>query len=318
MKESTQSEIELKGVNASGLEKVIEIVYTSRTTFSTYYDLFEIVATANHLQCFLVIEFCERNLVEQLDMLNFNYFLQMATLYNMKRLCERVESFLIDNLAGLVYQSSNESTTGQMDSFLRSINYEQLVKCLSSDLLRVKEIDLFYLVWRWIYLNLFAKKKHKLQLNRFDLSKKFKPAAGCRTDEETTMSLCQYKKIDIIRSLLKHIRFTLIKPHDLVNRVQSVNKIMLSDRCLRKMIVNALNYHLLPNLHSSGLLKSERIRSSRQTVFLVGGREINPTPTLHDECYSLNDLLERYHTKLEYQSNSIRYLCISGSLRRLT
>ena len=49
MKESSQREIELKGVTSKGLEKVLEVVYTSTTTLEGD-DIFDVIAAATHLQ----------------------------------------------------------------------------------------------------------------------------------------------------------------------------------------------------------------------------------------------------------------------------
>ena len=49
MRESNQSEIELKGVSSKGLEKTLEIIYTSTTTLEGD-DIFDVIAAATHLQ----------------------------------------------------------------------------------------------------------------------------------------------------------------------------------------------------------------------------------------------------------------------------
>lgn len=49
MKESHQKEIELKGITSKGLEKVLEVIYTSTTTLEAD-DIFDVIAAATHLQ----------------------------------------------------------------------------------------------------------------------------------------------------------------------------------------------------------------------------------------------------------------------------
>ena len=49
MKESNQREIELKGVTSKGLEKVIEVIYTSTTTLDGD-DIFDVIGAATHMQ----------------------------------------------------------------------------------------------------------------------------------------------------------------------------------------------------------------------------------------------------------------------------
>ena len=46
---------------------------------------------------------------------------------------------------------------------------------------------------------------------------------------------------------MKQIRFALISPQDLVNKVQRINRLMLNDKYMRKLVLNALNHHLVPN-----------------------------------------------------------------------
>ena len=118
---------------------------------------------------------------------------------------------------------------------------------------------------------------------------------------------------------MKQIRFALISPQDLVNKVQRVNKLMLGDKYLRKLVFNALNHHLVPyaglagvkcrkisNSQASGSFNgftlsdanddgyedesqlNTEMRATVSSVLLIGGREISPTPNLHDKCYLLN------------------------------
>ena len=49
MKESNQREIELKGITSKGLEKVIEVIYTSTTTLDGD-DIFDVIGAATHMQ----------------------------------------------------------------------------------------------------------------------------------------------------------------------------------------------------------------------------------------------------------------------------
>jgi kelch-like protein 9/13 len=327
MKESAQAEIELKGVNATGLAKVIEIVYASPSSSvvtslwkkiettnnknsddpSSYYELFEIVAAANHLQCFLVIDHCEKSLISQLDFSNFNYFIQMANMYNMHGLLSHIDDFITQNLARVVYYNRDSTGIAQTgDFFLKSLSYDQLLKCLADDRLRIKEIDLFYVVWKWIYLNLFGGKRNKLNLNRFDLNKKLRTIStslSASRDDSTGNNdsdtlVFGLKKIEVVRSLLKHVRYNQISAVDLINRVQTVNKIMLSDSCLRKMVLTAVNYQLAPHMYP--LVMGQKVRCPVRTLLMIGGREINPVPTLHDACLSLNEIVtsDGAHTNL--------------------
>ncbi|CAF0871367.1 unnamed protein product [Brachionus calyciflorus] len=295
MKESKQAEIELKGVSARGLEKLIEIIYTSKTKFETNSDLFDVISCASHLQCLLVLDYCEKNMLNRLTCKNFNYFIQMAKMYRMQSALDKIDLFIIKNLSQIINQSSNKRFKNKHDEFassftdnydddeydidsqdsdiigLNSLTYEQILKCLSNDNLRIREIDLFLLTWQWINQTLLISKPNRTQLNlRVRINEnKFK------------------RKISIIRNLMKKIRFSQINANDLIKKVQNINSIMLSDKYLRSLVLNALNYHLVGASDNLNM----KTRSPIRSLLLIGGREINPNPTMHDSCYLLNSLL---------------------------
>ena len=49
-----------------------------------------------------------------------------------------------------------------------------------------------------------------------------------------------------IVSLMNNIRFPLISPADLVQKVQSID-VMMNIKELREMVLEALNYHVVPH-----------------------------------------------------------------------
>ena len=105
MKESQQAVIELKAVSARGLEKLVEIIYTSRTCFESQADLFEAIIAANHLQCLLVMDYCEKNFIRRIDVDNFNEFIEVARVYRMKNALKNIDLFIVNNLVDLFNQS---------------------------------------------------------------------------------------------------------------------------------------------------------------------------------------------------------------------
>lgn len=121
---------------------------------------------------------------------------------------------------------------------LKTLSYEQLLKCLTRTDLRIKEIDLFMLTWRWIINTILNDGHRKEETTRGVIMDKSSPRRSQR-------------KINKIRSLIKQIRFALISPNDLVNRVQGVHRIMTNDTFLRHLVLNALNYHVMPTVQSS-------------------------------------------------------------------
>jgi N-acetylneuraminic acid mutarotase len=339
MKESTQTEIELKGVSAKGLEKVIEIIYTSNTNFESHNEMFQVISAATHLQCLLAIDYCERNFLSRLNCRNFNRFIQMAKLYGLENALKQIDLFIIRNLAKIINIQQENKIYGKYEKEINSddakhfeninddyyddnrLSFEQLLRCLKHDELRIKEIDLFYLTWQWInehlmtnsnicfknesistcnskYNKRYVMKHKKSRIKNMNYLNEF-----IKTENNLK------RKIEIIRSLMSEIRFSLISPDDLVNKVQNVNKIMINDKFLRNMIIKALNYHVLPTAQTIYTHKINQIdnnnedddfeydlnldiRSPIKCILTIGGREINPNPSLHDGCYLLNEYCE--------------------------
>ena len=111
MKECQQSEIELKGVSAIGLEKVIEIIYTSNTQFDSNEELFDCVAAANHMQCLLAIDVCEIDFISRVTSQNFNYLIQMAKFYRLKNALKQIDLFILNNLTKIILSMTTNTTT---------------------------------------------------------------------------------------------------------------------------------------------------------------------------------------------------------------
>lgn len=269
MRESHQSDIELKGVSASGLKKCIDIIYTSRVRFDSHADMFDTLAAATHLQCLLVVDLCEKIFLQKLTCQNFNYFTHMAKLYGMSNALRQIDLFIVNNLREIIChqefylkqknqrqnlnsEEDEEETkflTNQIDfidedKLSKFLTYEQLNKCLQSNTLCLKEIDLFLLTWKWIYQNIFRKKGRNIKAS---------------------------KSLKMIRCLMKHIRFVLISPKDLVETAQNVNELMTSDKYLRQMILNALSYHLLP-ISKINLFENISLRAPFKTIVTIGGK----------------------------------------------
>ncbi|XP_046571173.1 LOW QUALITY PROTEIN: kelch-like protein 9 [Haliotis rubra] len=138
MRESTQKEIELKGITAKGLEKVLEVIYTSTTTLEGD-DIFDVIAAATHLQVTPVIEFCERNFLSGMTTTNFYDFINTAKLYSMNNALKQIDVFIAKNLM----QIAKEGT-------LQLLTYEQMLNCLNSEKLCQREIDIFHITWEWL------------------------------------------------------------------------------------------------------------------------------------------------------------------------
>ena len=238
MKESSQREIELKGVTSKGLEKVLEIIYTSTTTLEGD-DIFDVIAAATHMQVTPVIDFCEKNFLSGMTTCNFYDFINTAKLYSMTNALRQIDQYIAQNLL----QISKEGT-------LHVLTYEQMQNCLRCDSLKLREIDVFQVAWDWL---------------RQDPSREQHAEA-----------------------LMSQIRFPLISPTDLVNRVQSVEQ-MMCHPVLRDLVLSALNYHVVPHSQPVKKMLNTHMRNCTDRLVSVGGREIHPHPGLHDEVFVFDE-----------------------------
>ncbi|XP_061616341.1 kelch-like protein 31 isoform X1 [Phyllopteryx taeniolatus] len=72
-------------------------------------------------------------------------------------------------------------------------------------------------------------------------------------------------------ALLSHVRLESIPPGELVSRVQTVPRMMRDPQCHR-LLVDAMNYHLLPHRQNALQSGRTRVRGSRLALIAVGGR----------------------------------------------
>ncbi|KAM8937477.1 kelch-like protein 31 [Lycaon pictus] len=79
------------------------------------------------------------------------------------------------------------------------------------------------------------------------------------------------KRVKHAADLLSNIRFGTISAQDLVNYVQSVPRMMQDADC-HKLLVDAMNYHLLPYHQNTLQSRRTRIRGGCRVLVTVGGR----------------------------------------------
>ncbi|CAH2248731.1 kelch 31 [Pelobates cultripes] len=79
------------------------------------------------------------------------------------------------------------------------------------------------------------------------------------------------KRIKYASGLLSNIRFGTISAQDLVNYVQSVPRMMQDTECHR-LLVEAMNYHLLPYHQNTLQSRRTKIRGGSRVLVTVGGR----------------------------------------------
>lgn len=71
--------------------------------------------------------------------------------------------------------------------------------------------------------------------------------------------------------LLSHVRFETIPAGELVSQIQPVPRMMLDPQCHR-LLVDAMNYHLLPYKQNTLQSRRTQVRAGQQTLLTVGGR----------------------------------------------
>ncbi len=127
------------------------------------------------------------------------------------------------------------------------LTYEQIETCLQCDNVKLREIDIFHIAWEWLRNDTAAKEKYA-------------------------------------RALMSNIRFPVIGPTDLVEKVQTID-IMMKEPELREMVLSALNYHVVPYSQPLKNSVSTQVRYSFERLVSIGGRQIHPHPGLHDEVF---------------------------------
>ncbi|KAK2830714.1 hypothetical protein Q5P01_018645 [Channa striata] len=71
--------------------------------------------------------------------------------------------------------------------------------------------------------------------------------------------------------LLSHVRFETIPACELVSQIQPVPRMMLDPQCHR-LLVDAMNYHLLPYQQNTLQSRRTQVRAGQQTLLTIGGR----------------------------------------------
>ncbi|XP_007245778.2 kelch-like protein 31 [Astyanax mexicanus] len=71
--------------------------------------------------------------------------------------------------------------------------------------------------------------------------------------------------------LLSHVRFETIPASELVSEIQPAARMMLDPQCHR-LLVDAMNYHLLPYQQNTLQSRRTKVRGSQTTLLTIGGR----------------------------------------------
>jgi hypothetical protein len=78
---------------------------------------------------------------------------------------------------------------------------------------------------------------------------------------------------------------------------------MINDHVCRQMILDALNYHVIPHRQPLQTYLNTNLRSIKTSILCIGGREINPNPSLHDSCFI--NIIDNTQTIKKYYLTSL-------------
>ncbi|XP_015270628.1 PREDICTED: kelch-like protein 13 [Gekko japonicus] len=97
----------------------------------------------------------------------------------------------------------------------------------------------------------------------------------CCTELELFQAACHWlhaeeSRMEHVAKLMKHIRFPLIAPQDLLNHVQTVDFMRTDNACVN-LLLEASNYHMMPYMKPSLQSARTAIRSDSTHLVTLGG-----------------------------------------------
>jgi len=150
MRETHAKEIELHGVNAPGLEKVLDFIYSGEIILSLE-NIHDILAAGSHLQVKVVMDFCVDFLISEVTLENCVDIGHIANAYNLSRVDHHVNVFMLQNF--------------NLVNDFNKVPYERLRFLMSSNNLKgCSELQLFNAAKRWIESDLPARMKYASSL----------------------------------------------------------------------------------------------------------------------------------------------------------
>ncbi|XP_013112381.2 kelch-like protein 26 [Stomoxys calcitrans] len=138
MREARQSEIKLNGVNARGIELLIEYAYTSKLELDRN-NVQDVLSVSTHVQMKAVIEACSNYLESQIDLENCVAIAALADLYALDALKRKTYRFICSRLDEFAQTPDLMNLTWDQLDYILSCNYP--VDCREE---RVLQITLQY------------------------------------------------------------------------------------------------------------------------------------------------------------------------------
>lgn len=138
MAESRQDAVDLKGVTASGLQQVLDFLYSGQLALQ-YDNLADVINTADHLQVDSALVVCSRYIIAQLTFTNAEEFLAIADTYSLTMVLSHWEDMIFQNF----------SEFSQCDVCLK-LDADKMANLLTSDRLKISsEYKLLKCLSKW-------------------------------------------------------------------------------------------------------------------------------------------------------------------------
>ncbi|KAL9878922.1 kelch-like protein 26 isoform 1-T5 [Glossina fuscipes fuscipes] len=134
MREARQSEIKLNGVNARGIELLIEYAYTSKLELDRN-NVQDVLSVSTHVQMKAVIEACSNYLESQIDLENCVAIAVLADLYALDTLKRKTYRFICSRLDEFSLTADLLNLTWDQLEYILSCNYP--VDCSEKRVLQI-------------------------------------------------------------------------------------------------------------------------------------------------------------------------------------
>lgn len=139
MRESRESEVDLKGVTACALTVIVEFAYTGILKLNME-NVEEVLAGATHLQVIDAVKLCSRYIETSITPRNCVDVLNLAELFSLETTTRIARKFILENF----------ETVAQSDQY-QLLSQIQLSQMLQANSLKViSEYKLFELVLKWV------------------------------------------------------------------------------------------------------------------------------------------------------------------------
>lgn len=117
------------------------------------------------------------------------------------------------------------------------------------------------------------------------------------------------KRQEHAAELLSNVRFETIPASELVSEIQPVARMMLDPQCHR-LLVEAMNYHLLPYQQNTLQSRRTKVRGSQSALLTIGGR-----PSLTERALSREVNISPCQCSREERWNNIGPHCQSWPIQ---